>query len=98
MIDPNTVVSWPAAAVAIVIILTGAALQIVNIVMTNRVRQETHHVRQDAAQAAHQTQHNGGSTQRDEISVIRVMLEDHVTQDAAWKLDVEGRLPPAPAP
>ena len=87
-VDPAAIVSWPAAIVAVAVVLAGAAVQVVNLVMT-------HHVRQDAAQAAQQTRHNGGSTQRDEISTIRVMLEDHVTQDAAWKADVERRLPPA---
>jgi len=88
MIDPNTIMSWPAAIVASVIILSGVALQVVQVVLTHRVRA-------DAAQAAHQTQHNGGSTQRDEISAIRRVLEEHVADDAQWKLDVESRLPPA---
>jgi hypothetical protein len=92
MIDPTVIVSWPAAAVAIVVILAGAALQVVNIVMAHRIRQDT-------TTAAAQTQHNGGSTQRDEISVIRLTLEEHVDQDKEWKSDIERRLPPAdPAP
>lgn len=102
VVDPTAIVSWPAAAVAIVVVLAGVALQAVQLVLTHRVRQDTHHVRQDAAQAAAQTQHNGGSTQRDEISSMRRTLEEHVTQDAEWKTadaewkaDVESRLPPA---
>jgi hypothetical protein len=88
MIDPTVIVSWPAAAVAIVVILAGAALQVVQLVMTHRVRQ-------DAATAAGQTRHNGGSTQRDEVTAIRLLLEDHVAQDTIWKADFERRLPPA---
>lgn len=88
MIDPSAIVSWPAAIVAVALILAGATLQVVTIVMTHRVRQ-------DASQAARQTQHNGGSTQRDEISKIRLVLEEHVDQDAAWKSDIDRRLPPA---
>lgn len=88
LVDPNAIVTWPAAAVAIAVVLAGAALQVAQLVMTNRVRH-------DAAQAAAQTQHNGGSTQRDEISSMRRTLEEHVAQDAAWKADVERRLPPA---
>lgn len=95
MIDPTTVVSWPAAAVAIVVVLAGVALQVVQLVLTTRVRQDTSSVREDAARAASQTRHNGGSTQRDEISSIRLLLEEHVTQDAEWKAGVESRLPPA---
>lgn len=91
MIDPTLIVSWPAAAVAIVVVLTGAALQVVNLVLTTRVRQ-------DARTAVAQTQHNGGSTQRDEISVIRLVLEEHVDQDQAWKSEIERRLPPAVPP
>lgn len=88
MIDPTVIASWPAAAVAIVVVIVGAALQVVQLVMTHRVRQ-------DASTAAQQTKHNGGSTQRDEISSMRRTLEEHVAQDAAWKADVESRLPPA---
>lgn len=87
-VDPAAIVSWPAAVVAVAVILAGAVVQVVNVVMTHRIRV-------DAAQAAAQTQHNGGSTQRDEISTIRVMLEEHVALDAAWKADVESRLPPS---
>ena len=86
-VDPAAIVSWPAALVAVAVVLAGAAVQVVNLVMT-------HHVRQDASRAASETRHNGGSTQRDEISAIRVTLEDHVRQDTAWKADIERRLPP----
>lgn len=86
--DPTAIVSWPAAAVAITVVLAGVVVQVVNLYMT-------HQVRRDAAEAAGQTRHNGGSSQRDEITAIGNLLAEHIDADTAWKASIERRLPPA---
>jgi hypothetical protein len=86
--DPSAIANWPAAVVAIFLILGVVALQIANLLVMSGVRA-------NAAEAA-----SGGKGLRKEVTALAASVRtlsgdvhEHIEADATWKRDVEARLP-----
>jgi hypothetical protein len=81
--DPTSVATWPAAAVAIALILGGVAVQIANLVVTMQLR-----IQAAKAPTGAEIVALGGK-----VDALSVEVHAHVAEDAAWKQAAEKRLP-----
>lgn len=100
MPDPSAIDSWPAAAVALAILLT---LQIPGLVSTMRTRRDTRVIRAQTENDHSDHPHPNLRSQldaihadvramQDEQAAVRAELTGHVEQADAWQAVVEGEL------